>query len=247
MNAEDVTLSEKAIDSAARERVRREAEARARAQACEEARAEAWSQTRARIRVAFAGTVLVTLLVGILIGAYGFRSREGDGGQAILPPVAWGGSVGSTGAEAVPTPWPIRVYVSGAVAEARIVELPPGSLIADALEAVGGTTTDAEPEALNLAAPLSDNQHVMVPTRRATVQETGSGDSVGTSVLININKATSEELQTLPSIGVTRAQAIVTYREANGPFQQIDDILSVPGIGPAIFEQITPFITVAPD
>ena len=233
-------MNEKATDSAARERVRREAEARARAQAREEARAEAWSQTRARIRVAVAGTVLVSLLVGILIGAYGFRPHVGRDGKDILPPVAWDRS---GGADVALTPWPIRVYVSGAVAEARIVELPPGSLVADALDAVGGTKPDADPEALNLAAPLSDNQHVIVPTRGAT---TPDGDAAVAPSPIDINTATADELQALPSIGVTRAQDIVTYREANGPYQRIDDILSVPGIGPVIFERIAPFITVEP-
>jgi competence protein ComEA len=239
-------VNQKAVDSAARERVRREAEVKARAQARDEARAEAWSQTRARIRIAVAITVLGALGVGILIGAYGFRPREGSNEQEILPPDSWLTSGRPEGADAAPTPWPVRVYVSGAVAESQVVELPPGSMILDALDAAGGATADADLEALNLAAPLSDNQHVAVPTRCATVQETSAVDGVDSSAPININTATAEKLQALPSIGVTRAQAIVTYREAHGPFQQIDDILSVPGIGPVIFEQIAPFITVGP-
>lgn len=55
---------------------------------------------------------------------------------------------------------------------------------------------------------------------------------------ININKATLEEFKTIKGLGQTKAQAIITYREKNGPFAQITDLQKVPGIGPKIFEKI---------
>jgi competence protein ComEA len=65
-----------------------------------------------------------------------------------------------------------------------------------------------------------------------------------TAPLIDINTATLEELDTLPGIGPTLAQAIIDYREMNGPFLAIEDIIFVDGIGPDKFELIKDLITV---
>ena len=73
---------------------------------------------------------------------------------------------------------------------------------------------------------------------------TSSTNSDSSGALVNINTATLEELETLPSIGEVRAQAIITYRETNGGFRTIDDIKEVSGIGEKIFADISPYITV---
>ena len=232
--------------------VRLQEAAQIRTQAREAAHVAAWAEARTKIRGAVALTVLAALVVGIAIGYYGLRPLADATPQTITPPERWSRPVGEAGINdpgavrsATITPWPIRVYVSGAVAEAQIVELPPGSLVADALRAAGGPTENADSDALNLAAPLSDNQHVVMPTRRAVSSDVGSEERLPIA-RININTATVDELQRLPAIGVGRAQDIVAFREAHGPFLQIDDILAVPGIGPSILEQIKPFITVGP-
>jgi competence protein ComEA len=62
--------------------------------------------------------------------------------------------------------------------------------------------------------------------------------------LVNINTATLQQLQTLPGVGPVTAQSIITYRQSHGPFQHIEDIMNVPGIGPATFDQIKDLITV---
>ncbi len=105
-------------------------------------------------------------------------------------------------------------------------------------------TEHADQDALNLAAFVADNQHVLVPTRRANTQD-ATGDTP-MPTLININTATEDELQLLPAIGTTRARDIVAYREAQGPFERVEDLLAVPGIGPATYERVAPHITVAP-
>jgi competence protein ComEA len=238
-----------------------------RAQAREAARVEAWAQARAGIRGALIFTVLAALAVGIIIGAYGLRPSTDAVSQEIVPPERWNqmgdpDQMAKDGAVLSPTitPWPIRVYVSGAVAEAQVLMLPPGSLVVDALKAAGGMTENADQDALNLAAPLFDNQHLLVPTRRALSPSTESDADLANADVranadvanadvrarININTATADELQLLPSIGVVRAHDIVTFRDAHGPFVEVEDILAVPGIGPAIFEDIAPFITVGP-
>jgi competence protein ComEA len=87
------------------------------------------------------------------------------------------------------------------------------------------------------------------PGGRPSTPTVSGGDPEGggsTAPLININTATTAELETLPRIGPTMAQRIVEYREANGPFAAIEDIQNVPGIGPATFEGMKDRITVGP-
>ena len=151
----------------------------------------------------------------------------------------------------VPTLAPIRVHVSGAVRQPAVYELPPGSIVQDAVDAAGGPASDADMDHINLARELQDQQQVYVPCQgelnpppSVSGGESGGGGTVGT--LININTATAAELEALPRIGPKTAQIILEYREANGPFEAIEDIQNVPGIGPATFEGLKDLITVGP-
>jgi competence protein ComEA len=223
----------------------------------EQVRVEAWSAMRAQLRGAIAGLTLVSLVVGALIGYYG-GGRQAARGSSLASVPAWECATSSLGTHetvlpAYPTPWPIRVYVSGAVVEPRVVALPPGSLVGDALDAVGGASTDADLAALNLAASLRDHQHVQVPRLSSrlspvatpvTVSETDSDPVLSPAHLVDINTATASELEALPGIGPARAQEIINFREANGPFANTADIMQVPGIGPAIYERMALLITV---
>lgn len=137
-----------------------------------------------------------------------------------------------------PTPSLLTIYVSGAVASPGVYHLPSGSRVADAVEAAGGFAPNAEINLINLAAPLLDGQQVDVP---------GVGGTTHLNLgRININTATVEELDTLPRIGPSTAQAIVDYRTQNGPFKTVQDIMKVPGIGPATYDLIKNLITVGP-
>jgi len=230
--------------------------ARTEALAREEARAALWTGLTLRRRLAIAGALLVTLLIGVLIGAYGLRGAGIRNDTEVTPPVRWSSEAGLGGETAAfdgvavtPTAWPLRIYVSGAVVAPGVVTVSPGSLVVDALEAAGGATSDADLDVLNLASPVSDNQHVLVPTLRVVgTPRDGEydGESVPDGMTMDINTATADDLERLPDIGSTRAAAIVAFREAHGPFQHVEDILLVPGIGPAIFERIAPLITVGP-
>ena len=150
-----------------------------------------------------------------------------------------------------PTPSPIRVHVSGAVRMPAVYELPPGSIVQDAVNAAGGPTSDADLDHINLAVELCDQQQVYVP-RRGEVNPPPpvSGASRAAAgqedMLVNINTAPAAELETLPGIGPALAGRIVEYREANGPFENIEQIQNVPGIGPATFEGLRDLITVGP-
>lgn len=132
-----------------------------------------------------------------------------------------------------PTPRPIVVYVSGAVANPGTYELAYGSRAEDAIAAAGGALDEAQLEAVNLARPLSDGDQVHLP----------DAQSENAAFPININIATVDELSQLPGIGPVTAQAIVDYREANGAFVEPEEIQNVPGIGPGTYAGIANLIT----
>jgi len=135
------------------------------------------------------------------------------------------------------TPLPLRIHVAGAVAHPGIVELAPGARVAQAIEAAGGTLEGANADSLNLAAALEDGAQVRVPWLAPTPGELISGPTPGAAeapgALLNLNTATLAELDRLPGIGPSLAKEILAYREAHGAFASVDDLLLVPGIGPA--------------
>ncbi len=195
-------------------------------------------QVRVEYRIYLVIVAVVSLIVGGIIGGYLKRNdntelRAETGQQT---PVL------RQDTSPIPTisieSGSLSVYVSGAVNTSQVVTLPQNSLIVDAIEAAGGASEDANLDEINLAAPLRDHDHILVP--RLAAQST----TQTTAVLLNINTATATELEILPNIGPTRAQQIVTYRESHGPFQNKQDIMLVSGIGPVIYEELAPFIYV---
>jgi competence protein ComEA len=146
-----------------------------------------------------------------------------------------------------PTPKPLYVHVSGAVARPGVYPLPIGALVQDAVGAAGGVLPEAATDRLNLAAALADGQQVFVPAMPTASVRATTGTPAPTSPgsgLLPLNSASAAELEALPGIGPVLATNIVAYREAHGPFARIEDLLRVPGIGPAKLEQIQPFLQV---
>ena len=147
----------------------------------------------------------------------------------------------------------ITVYVSGEVVKPGVYVLLATSRIIDALQAAGGPTSAADLVVVNLAAPLVDATQVFIPrigsTPRATLPRphaginlpttgTSGGVSVGSGAtsaigIVDINSATLSDLDALPGVGPSTAQAIIDYRIANGPYASVDDLLNVRGIGPS--------------
>jgi competence protein ComEA len=163
--------------------------------------------------------------------------------------------------QAPPSPAPIQVHVIGAVMHPGLYSLPVGSRVQDAIDAAGGFSKDADPHALNLAAFIQDEVQIVVPqltpTQNPTLilppnTETESPGIPGRSptlpplfsTLININTATLDELDTLPGIGPATSEKIIAYREENGPFLTIEAIQDVSGIGPVKFDGMKDLITV---
>jgi competence protein ComEA len=147
-----------------------------------------------------------------------------------------------------PSQPPLVVHITGAVSVPGVYNLPPGSRMADAIEAAGGMTEQANPESLNLAQVLEDGLRIHVPlTSEPDLErppETSTRGILPLTALININTADQAELETLPEIGPHLAGEIITYRETNGPFKTVDELLNVSGVGPIILETIRDLITV---
>jgi len=149
-----------------------------------------------------------------------------------------------------PSPAPIRVYVTGAVREPDVYTLPPNSIVKDAIAAAGGAASDADLDRINLAMQLADQAHIYVPHKGeenppiTPVVAKPSPGPAGNAGLLNINTATVEELDTLPGIGPAIAQRIVDYRNDNGPFATIEDLMNVKGIGETTFAELKSKITV---
>jgi competence protein ComEA len=139
----------------------------------------------------------------------------------------------------------VRVSVRGAVVSPGIYRLAPGSIVQDALLAAGGILPQGDTSRLNLAAPLSDGQELRIPMQTPTpAPGTPPGLIPQSDMIINLNTATLAELQALPGIGPVLAQRIVEYRDANGPFQSVDDLLKIKGIGPSLMGKIRDLVEV---
>jgi competence protein ComEA len=147
-----------------------------------------------------------------------------------------------------PTPAPITVDISGAVSQPGVYQLPVGSRVQDAIDAAGGLLENAYAETINLAMPLNDGTKVLIPVipepHTVAEGETNTNPASPASTLININTASSSQLQELPGIGQSKAQAIIDYRESYGPFTAVEQIMNVSGIGPATFERLKDLITI---
>ncbi len=118
------------------------------------------------------------------------------------------------------------VQVVGAVVSPGVYELPPDSRVMDAVALAGGLTAKADPASINLARIVQDGEQLVIGTTGGSPSSRNAQPSA-----ININNATIDDFDELPRIGPTLAERIVAYRDANGPFSAIDELLDVPGIG----------------
>ena len=146
----------------------------------------------------------------------------------------------------VPTDKPIIIHITGAVPRPGVYALPQGARVQDAISAAGGFLAEAEKSGINLARPLEDGEQLDIPfvDGFSPVIPTPVETFIPSSDLININTASVDELDTLPGIGPTTALKIVEYRDTNGPFLNIEDIVNVSGVGPTTYDRIKDLITV---
>ncbi|MFZ4519722.1 MAG: helix-hairpin-helix domain-containing protein [Microthrixaceae bacterium] len=183
-----------------------------------------------------------------------------DGGA---PATGSSGTPGGAAAAPTTSGGPVTVHVAGAVLRPGVVTLAAGGRVVDAVQAAGGMAAGADPDRVNLAARVVDGERVVVPVvgqpvpaevpatppaGSGTTRSSGTGGPPGPSSApaapVDLNRATAEELDTLPGVGPSTAAAIVAHRESSGPFRSVDDLLDVRGIGDARLETLRPLVTV---
>ena len=140
----------------------------------------------------------------------------------------------------------IIIDVKGAVQKPGVYEISANARVHEIIEKAGGLSDQADEAAVNLASSLEDGMVVYIPligeNKENPFQSTN--EDKDSPKKININLATSEELQTLSGIGPSKADAIISYREENGQFKSIEGLLEVSGIGEKSLEKLKEEVTV---
>jgi len=188
--------------------------------------------------------------------------------ESVVPQASGVGIVAPS--STLPTPLTVRIHVAGAVVHPGVYTVSSSARVVDAVNAAGGATSRADLERINLAQTIIDTEQVYVPSRssrktkvtvaprlrpsRTTVPVSmptipGGVPVIGvptttSSPLVNLNSATSDQLDTLPGVGPSTAKAIISYRNRKGPFGKVEDLLNVPGIGPAKVAALRDQVTV---
>lgn len=161
-----------------------------------------------------------------------------------VPTVDAGSSGTATSGSGIATgvPVSVTVHVAGAVVAPGVYTLPAEARVHHAVDAAGGVTVDADPDALNLAGPVVDGSRVYVPRHGEDVPVQATPQAVEPGP-VDVNRATADQLDELPGVGPATAAAIVGERERNGPFTSVDDLERVPGIGPAKLAGLRDLVT----
>ena len=183
--------------------------------------------------------VLIVFAAFLAVGGIFFLLAQGSASSAAstkpLPAITF---------PATPTISPIIVVdVSGKVVKPGVYKLPVGSRAIDALDAAGGAKSGVDVSDINLAHVLTDGEQIIVGAPKIVV---ASGKSKGKSKLanptstspINVNTATSAQLDSLPGIGPVMAARIIAYRQKSGLFKVLTDLRKVPGMGASKFAEI---------
>lgn len=187
-----------------------------------------------RRAIAYLGVVVVLLALGgkLLLD----RTGRTSGGDPTATAAAIVAESGAANAEPAPT---LLVHVAGAVRRPGLYQLEEGSRVDDAIRKAGGAKPRAALELVNLAAPISDGQQILVPVRAGAGQAVATPAAPGAaSGPVHLNNATLEQLDALPGVGPVTAQKILDYRTEHGSFQTVDELDAVPGIGPARLEEL---------
>jgi competence protein ComEA len=197
------------------------------------------------IRVSALGTVvLLSAVLGYALHkpgngppALGNQTETAATGSATIPSGAGG------------APAQIVVDVHGDVRHPGVYRLPANSRVQDAVAAAGGYKHPEDAALVNAAAVLDDGAEVVIPSAAQGTADHPADSARGQSQVVqvggnkvDINTATAATLETLPGIGPSKAEAIVRFRTEHGPLHTANDLLQVPGIGPATVARLAPYL-----
>ena len=190
------------------------------------------AESRARRRLGVGAAIVLVLAAAcasVVIGMV--RSAAAPADEVISAPAA---------TAELPS---LYVHVFGSVVRPGLYRLDDGARVVDVIAAAGGLTPDAEATAVNLARRLTDGEQLYVPAvGEAPPAATAGG--VASDGRVNLNTADVAALDTLPRIGSAIAERIIQWRETNGAFTSVDDLLSVPGIGEKMLTGLRDLVTV---
>lgn len=201
---------------------------------------------RLKVGIGAATVLLVAAFVvaAVISGLSGGRELP----VAAVPPSVSPSTVPTPGAAVDGSSAELFVHVSGAVNKPGLIRLTPGARVVDAVEAAGGFAEGADPAGLNLARRLHDGEQLRAPLVGEPVLADGAADPAGGAVtegaLVDLNTASTTQLESLPRIGPAMAQRIVDWRTSNGRFGAVTDLLKVTGIGQKLFDGIKDKVTV---
>ncbi len=150
---------------------------------------------------------------------------------------------------------PVYVHVHGAVGAAGLYRVAAGARVVDAVAAAGGFAETADRGAVNLAREVQDGEQIVIPEVGAQPAAGpppgtspgaggGTGGASGPGAPIDLNTADAAALDTLPRIGPALASRIIAWREQNGRFTSVDDLLAVPGIGEKMLQSLRDLVRV---
>jgi competence protein ComEA len=187
------------------------------------------------------GLAVVALVAGIAVVYVLYRAFD----ERSAPPIV---------IEDAAATLPVVVEMRGEIETPGVYELSPGTRLQDAIAAAGGLTEEADLSTVNLARRLRDGELIVIvsqpvpgSTPRVPLPDAGGAAIADEArVRININTATSEELEALPGVGEVIATRIVEYREQNGPFRSVDDLIHVEGISDRVIDEMRELVTTGP-
>lgn len=183
---------------------------------------------RARRRLGVGAAIILVLAAAATTVLIGVVRTTGDAGEVVpLHTTAL-------------TPAAVYVHLAGAVARPGLYRLDEGARLVDGVAAAGGFAADADRSAVNLARLLTDGEQVHVPRLGETPAAGSAGAGDGR---VNLNTAEVAELDTLPRIGPALAERIIAWREDNGRFTSVEDLLAVPGIGEKMLAGLRDMVT----
>lgn len=202
-----------------------------------------FASPRRRLRLGVGAAIVVVVIAVAVTIAIGML-RGATTPTQIVP-------LASATIDETPAPEDLYVHIAGAVQGPGLYLLEPGARVEEAVTAAGGFTDDADPGGINLARPLTDGEQLRVPREgEEPAPVVPPGGSAGapepgaSTAPVNLNTADLAALETLPGVGPAIAQHILDWREQNGAFTSVADLVAVSGIGEKTLETLRPLVTV---